>query len=289
VFVLIGATAAAFVVTERLKLEPSPVTKVFVTKLFSPTCACAHRVARVAFRLRHANRVTVAVVDEQRRLVATILGPVGRRRGRVVAVWDGRDQDGAVVPDGTYRPRIHLRHRTILMPNPIHVDTTPPTLSHVHVSPRVLGPRTALRVRYRVSEPARISVFLSGRRIVLGRSTKTSWKVEWRPHGRPGHYLVTASARDVAGNRSARTRPLQVLIPLRVLAKRVRVRPNGRVGVRLETDGRAYFWRLGRRGAFASGRTLVVRAPKKPGTYTLVIRQDKVPHRVTVVVRKKRK
>jgi hypothetical protein len=50
-FVLLGATAVAFVVTEGLKLEPSPITKVFVTKIFSPTCECSSDSAVIAFHL----------------------------------------------------------------------------------------------------------------------------------------------------------------------------------------------------------------------------------------------
>ena len=53
-FVLLGATAAAFVITERLKLQPSPITHVFVTKVFSPTFECDTDLAVVGFRLRNA-------------------------------------------------------------------------------------------------------------------------------------------------------------------------------------------------------------------------------------------
>ena len=56
--------------------------------------------------------------------------------------------------------------------------------------------------------------------------------------------------------------------------------------MRLATDGRAYHWELAKRGAFASRRRLVLRAPSKPGSYTLVIRQDKVPHRIPVRVKR---
>ena len=64
-FVLLGATGVAFVVTEGLKLEPSPITKVFVTKHpFSPTCECSSDSATIAFRLRKAQRLTLSIVDK---------------------------------------------------------------------------------------------------------------------------------------------------------------------------------------------------------------------------------
>jgi hypothetical protein len=202
----------------------------------------------------------------------------------VTATWDGRDADGSLVPDGVYRPRAHLRHRTILMPSRIHVDATPPSIHLRHVGPRVLARGTVLKVRYRVSEPAQVSVYLNGTRVVLGRSARLRWKVDWRAHGAPGRYRLTVAARDLAGNLSQATKPLTVVMPLRVLTQRVRVARGALFTVRVRSDGRAYLWRLGRRSAYASARTLVLRAPAQPGRYTLLIRQDRLPHSVPVVV-----
>ena len=285
--VLLGATGLAFVVTEGLKLEPSPITSVAVTpKTFSPTCECTTDFVLIHFRLRKADRLTLAIVGKGNRILRTLVGPVTRKRGGFNATWDGRDEDGAVVPDGVYRPRVHLRHRTILMPNRIHVDTKPPDVKLRHVGPRVLGQGQRLKVRYLLNEPARVYVFLNGRRVVLGRSTRLKWKVEWRTHGRPGKYRLTVAARDLAGNLSSATRPVTVVLPLRVLTERVRVAAGSRFGVRLLSDGRAYYWQLGKQSGFASARRLVVRSPRKGGRYSLLIRQDRVPHRIAVLVKK---
>jgi hypothetical protein len=283
-FALLGATSVAFVITEGLKLEPSPVTKVFVTKIFSPTCECPTDFSLIAFRLRKADRVTLSVVGKGGRLVRTLVGPDERGKGPVSATWDGLAEDGSVAPDGVYRVQVHLRHRTIRMPNRLQVDTTPPVVKVRHVGPRVLELGRRLKVRYLLNEPGRVSVFLSGKRVVLGRSTRLRWKVEWRVHGRPGKYRVTVAARDVAGNLSNASRPVTVVIPLRVLTQRVQVAVGAKFAVRLDVDSRAYHWRLGKQGGFASGHRLVLRAPSKPGRYALVIRQDKVPHQVPVLV-----
>jgi hypothetical protein len=283
--VLLGATAGAFVVTEGLKLEPSPITKVFVEpKVFSPTCECDTDLTVIGFRLRKADRLTLSIVGKGGDLARTLVGPVTRTKGSFSASWDGLDEDGSVATDGVYRARVHLRHRTILMPNKIRVDTTPPIVKVRHVGPHVLEPGTRLKVRYLVNEPARVYVFLNGKRVVLGRSTRLKWKVEWPVEGRPGKYRVTLAARDVAGNLSNASRAVTIVIPLRVLTPRVQVAGGARFAVRLATDGRAYHWRLAKQGGFASGRRLVLRAPRKPGDYALVIRQDKVPHRVVVLV-----
>lgn len=282
---LLGATAAAFVVTERLKLEPSPITHVFVTKVFSPTCDCDTDLGVIAFRLRRANRLTLAIADNGQHTVRTLVGPIARHRGEFSATWDGRDADGAVVPDGVYRPLVHLRHRTILMPNRIRVDTTPPRIRLRSLGPRVLEPGKRLRVRYALSEPGQAHVFLNGREIVVGRSTRERWKVEWPVHARPGKYHVTVAARDIAGNLSDATKPILVIVPLRLVTQSVHVKPKRRFAVGLVTDGRAYHWQLANGEGFASGRSLVLRAPKKKGRYVLVIRQDGIAHRVLVVVK----
>jgi FlgD Ig-like domain len=285
-FTLLGATATAFVVTEGLKLEPSPIAKVRVTKVFSPTCECPTDFAVIKFQLRKADRVTVSVVGKGRRLVRTLVGPSTRKKGLLLATWDGRDEDGAVVPDGVYRPLVHLRHRTILMPNRVHIDTTPPLLKLLVAGPHVLGPGKRFKVRYLLNERGRVYVFLNGRRVVTGRSTRPRWNVQWRAHGRPGKYRVTVAARDIAGNLSDASRAISVVIPLRVLTQSVRVAAGRRFGVRIESDGRAYHWALAKRRGFARSRRLVLRAPGKPGRYTLVIRQDKIPHRIAVTVSK---
>jgi hypothetical protein len=95
---------------------------------------------------------------------------------------------------------------------------------------------------------------------------------------------VTVTARDAAGNLSNATRPVMVIVPLRVLTKQVAVRPRERFAVRVQGDERAYFWRLGGEGGFASSSVLRIRAPKRAGRYRLVIRQDRIAHVVPVVV-----
>jgi len=62
VLALLGGTAAAFAVTEGLKLEKSPILSTRVTKEFSPTCGCPTRVATISFRLRKADRLRLQIV-----------------------------------------------------------------------------------------------------------------------------------------------------------------------------------------------------------------------------------
>ncbi|MGH3032275.1 MAG: hypothetical protein ACRDNE_16220, partial [Gaiellaceae bacterium] len=63
VLALLVATAAAFAVTEALKLEPSALSRPRLDRIFSPTCACPQSTARLAFRLREADTIDAVIVD----------------------------------------------------------------------------------------------------------------------------------------------------------------------------------------------------------------------------------
>jgi hypothetical protein len=156
---LLVATAVAFVYTEKLKLTPSPILGTRVDKVFSPVCDCETDTATISFRLRKRDRLTVDLIDGQGDSVRTLLRDTLTPRGRVTMYWNGRDESGRVVPEGAYRPRVHLaaERRTIVMPNPIEVDVTPPVVALVSLAPRVFSPDGDGRAdkvvaRYRVDE-----------------------------------------------------------------------------------------------------------------------------------------
>ena len=80
---LLVATAAAFAITEHLKLQKSVLYGIQVSAgrtpevhpglptVFSPVCNCPTNVARLGIKLRHADRVTVRIVDADGHTVAT--------------------------------------------------------------------------------------------------------------------------------------------------------------------------------------------------------------------------
>ena len=112
---LLVATAAAFAITEHLKLEKSPITGPQVTRYFSPVCGCATARARVSIKFRSATVVTVSIVDVHGRSVATLASEQSVSRGRRSWTWDGRSASGVRAPDGVYRPEIALPHKTYLL------------------------------------------------------------------------------------------------------------------------------------------------------------------------------
>jgi hypothetical protein len=181
-------------VTQRLKLEPSPISQTHVDKVFSPACECATNAAHIDFSIRRA--------DHLRIWVRTPSGPqeIADRdfpKGMVHVKWDGRN-----VPDGTYFAVVQMRRarRTIDLPNPIRVDTTPPTI-------RLVSMQTAdgkTTFAYRTSERAHALLFVNGRRAVYTYSTNRHGKFRW--HGVPKRQRLVLVAEDIAGNRSAPVR-----------------------------------------------------------------------------------
>jgi hypothetical protein len=204
------ATATAFAVTQRLKLEPSPISRARVSDAFSPVCRCASKAANIQFSLRRADDLRIAVrVGTGEVTVAE--GPF--EQGDVHVRWDGRDASGEIVPDGVYYPFVDLQRagRTIDLPNPIRVDTIRPSIKFTSLRPRVFRPGTEkLKVTYTVSEHAHALLFVDGRRRVVTNSTRLRGKLQWdgkvRGHPiRPGRHKLKLVAEDLAGNRSAPT------------------------------------------------------------------------------------
>jgi hypothetical protein len=204
------ATATAFAVTQRLKLEPSPISRTRVSDAFSPVCRCASKAANIDFSLRRADDLRIAIQVGSSE-VTLAEGPFGR--GDVHVRWDGRDASGEIVPDGTYYPFVQLQRagRTIDLPNPIRVDTIRPSIKFTSLRPRVFRPGTEkLKVTYTVSEHAHALLFVDGRRRVVTNSTRLRGRLQWygkvRGHViRPGRHKLKLVAEDLAGNRSLPT------------------------------------------------------------------------------------
>jgi FlgD Ig-like domain len=276
---LLGGTAAAFAITEQLKLERSPVFRTHVGKLLGPNCNCPLRRIPIDFVLRKPDRVTIVVVDSGDHVVRTLLNSGFRPKGPQRFAWDGRDDSGQVVAAGTYKPRIHLarERRTILMPNPIRVDPTAPRITSAFLTPDVFSPdgdgrRDLVYVHYRATEPVRAILYANGRLRVMLRRYAYRGVARWRGTGLPaGRYRLTLRTVDLAGNVSA---PVSLgTVRIRFISVRPHVlhaHPQTRIGFRVRTDAREFRWRLGHGGGRSRPGLLVLRAPA-PGRYRLVV------------------
>jgi hypothetical protein len=293
---LLAATAAAFAITERLKLTKSPITGTKVVHEYvSPR---AHTKAVVSIRFRRADRATVAILDSHRHEVDTLGFRVLVPRGRRTFSWDGRTDAGTVAPDGTYRMEVHFanQHRTILIPNPIVLESKLPVVLDAGVTPKAFSPDgdhqfDTVEIHYKLNEDAHVLVLFDGKQIIRGRSHKAKDKVSWggKVNGKllaAGTYTLVVSAVDLAGNRAAEVQQVAVRIRYIALAKkRVVVRAGGHLRIGVATDVKRYRWRLGARSGTAAGAVLELRAPTSRGTYRLTVTERGHAAAATVVVR----
>jgi hypothetical protein len=127
---LVVACFLAFFLTQRLKHTPTVVQRFQLTSNFSPTPAGRHKEESISFKLSHAERVTVAVIDSRGNVVATLLREHAVPRYKQLSLrWNGRrgtarshrtastpgghpylvpETEGPGAPAGEYRVRLTL-------------------------------------------------------------------------------------------------------------------------------------------------------------------------------------
>jgi hypothetical protein len=298
---LLVATAAAFAITEKLKLVRSPVTDVFVTKTFSPVCRCGHAHALVQIRLRHADTATVNVLDAHGQSVRVLADAAPARRGWNTYRWNGLNDLGGLLPNGTYEVELHLaRERsTIILPVPhrIALDTKAPRVVSFTVRRGTFSPdgdhqSDTARIRFRLSEEGRALLFLDGRQVL-----KTYWHpiagvLSWNgavPGRRlpPGTYTLEFGAVDPAGNVTPPSQRVALRLTIRYIKlanARIDAAAGKRFAIGVSTDAKRYMWRLGARRGVASGPLLRLRAPARPGRYTLTVTEHGRSDRAAVIV-----
>ncbi|MBV8430506.1 MAG: hypothetical protein JO244_05055, partial [Solirubrobacterales bacterium] len=123
---LVVATVAAFFITQHLKVStpllagfprpvPAGINPVSGTTCYDPAVGKTlnYRQMSISFYLLNASdNVDVWVIDRQGRKVATLATdtymPGGRHPVRSYFTWNGREDDGALAPDGQYYVRCRL-------------------------------------------------------------------------------------------------------------------------------------------------------------------------------------
>jgi hypothetical protein len=225
---LVVATIAAFFITQHLKVTtpliagapaPSPAA---INPLDGTSCeGVDHRRTMISFYLLHrADHANLYVVDRVGAIVATVAVDRRMRRGvrtpDGVFVWNGREDDGRLAPDGKYYFRVVLlsQRRTIDLSNvPVTVMTVRPHPIVTSVSPSVISHRGARVTIHYAGNQARGGTVLiyrmglhGGPRLV--KTFLTPWKGDtavWdgKIHGRPapaGSYLIGLEVTDAACN-----------------------------------------------------------------------------------------
>jgi hypothetical protein len=297
VLALLVATAVAFGITESAKLERSPIARTKVDKVFSPD-GTLHPVASIDFTLRKPERIEAWIETEGGRRVRTLQPPRSFDRGaRVSLVWDGIGDGGIAPPDGSYLPVVKLirSHRTIVLPNPIRLDTTPPVVTvkrpqHPVLSPDGDGHGDRFVTQYRLNEPGQAILNAGDKRVALTRCCKATGQLVWNGRfqsvpAKAGVYGLTAQGRDLAGNVS-KPYPFAIALVRYVSLgrKRVVVRPGARFALRVSTDAPFVHWRLHGRSGVQRRGTLHFIAPKAIGVYRLYVIVGDHAKSCTVVV-----
>jgi FlgD Ig-like domain len=155
---LVLATIAAFFVTQQLKSEfPLVIRFAAGPPLFSPNGDDLRDSTVVGFDLSEPAEVTFAITDGEGDEVRRIVDErrlAGDRKYRFR--WNGRDDDGRVVPDGIYRMRVVRRDESWVINSikEITVDTAPPEVELVDARPSLIamgepGASQKVRIRYR--------------------------------------------------------------------------------------------------------------------------------------------
>jgi hypothetical protein len=295
---LLVATAAAFAITERLKLTKSAVYATEISPSLSPTCGCAYRQATIFFKLRRPDDITVTVLSARGQEVA-VLAARSYARGPVTQHWNGLNDRNRRVPDGTYRVRVHLagQHQTIEFPNRIQVDTKAPQVLSVEKNRDVFSPdqdhqADFVRITYTLSKPAHLAVYLGGVRVLYSHM-HAKGSISWYGNGpsgtlRPGTYTLQVGAVDPTGNSTPPAKRARVRVEVRYI-KLANTRIVARAGrpfvIGVSTDAKRYSWTLGRRRGKSSSNALRLQAPTTPGRYTLTVSERGHVSRGAVFVR----
>jgi hypothetical protein len=287
---LLAATATAFAVTERLKLEDSPVLGTRVPPLFSPKLA----EAKIGFRLRREEEIRLDIVDDRGATVRRALGTGVFGQAFHQFAWDGRNDSGRIVPDGRYHVELNLQDeaRTIEFPQTIRVDSTPPRIEDVKIRHGVFSPDGDHRadhvdIHYAFDEQAYAILYVDGKRVGRSGRKKAIGTYAWYGRGkRPGDYRLALAAQDLAGNVAGSTRAFTVRLRYIDLLKH-KFTPRGRIlRVRVSTDAKTVGWHLGRARGNAKPPLIRLPVPSTPGRYTLSVRANGHRARATVLVRK---
>ena len=299
---LLVATAAAFAVTERLKLTKSPIFSTVVSPKagFSPTCGCARGRATIRFKLRHPDAVSVRILDSHKSTVRVIVDGVQASRGLNVFKWDGRTGGNVIAKDGRYSAEIHLagQHRTIILPNPIQLDTTAPVVKSVTTNRDAFSPdgdhqADFVRIRYELSKSAHVNLYLDGQRILRTNRHPVTGSFSWFgvAGGKvlpPGSYTLEIGAVDAAGNSTPVADRQRFRVQIRYIelaSKRIVVQAGARFAIGVSTDATRYTWKLGRRKSFATGPVLRLKASTLRGRYTLTVSEHGHVDRAAVIVK----
>jgi hypothetical protein len=123
---ILVASTAMFALAESRKLDRAPIKALVLSAgpaasgkprpaIFSPTCNCPTSYARISFRLGKPGQSLAAWIVSPDGAVVRQLANLKSARN-VVLPWNGKNEAGTIVPDGSYRLRIEVGGRSRTLP-----------------------------------------------------------------------------------------------------------------------------------------------------------------------------
>ncbi len=220
---LLVLAVVVFVLPFAFPTPPPIITRFSATALFSPNGDGGRELARISVRVHEASHVTIEIRREGevvRRIITDEPLPVGWTRPQ----WDGRDDEGQRLPDGTYAIKLQARsgRKQFNVSRRIVIDTAGPGLATFRATSATFArPRPACRVV--LAPAAASSVLVEARpfgddgdpaRQLGPRPIKPGEPLRWAWDGRnaagqpvrPGLAIIRATLSDAARNRTVEER-----------------------------------------------------------------------------------
>jgi hypothetical protein len=161
--------------------------------------------ATVTFTLRSAATVTITVVDAQGRAVRTPITAKAYPKGTVTWQWNGKDDDGAFVPQGRYRIVVRATNGTQTAAQAVTVDAMAFRLaaSVTTATPGKAFTITATSAESLKSVPV-VTVHqpgLAAWTVTMTRVSANLWSATVRPKsgGTAGTLTLVVHAKDASG------------------------------------------------------------------------------------------
>lgn len=211
--------AAIFALPFAFPTAPPIITRFKATVTFSPNGDGLRDTAQVLLRVRQPSDVLLEVRDDDG-VVQTLIDE-RKPRGLAPVTWDGTDEQGNTVPDGTYalRLRAEAGRRKFNVSRTITVDTTAPRFARFEVRSAAFQRRQRGRCRVQIEadDDARLVVEVQRTSSALlrrigPRPVKESQLFTWHWSATqggepldPGLYRIQARIRDGAGNGATRS------------------------------------------------------------------------------------
>ncbi|TLN27470.1 hypothetical protein FDZ74_01370, partial [bacterium] len=159
-----GKTSGDYVTRFTAGYQPAISNAAISPTLFNPTDPVNNQ-ATISFNTSHDALVTLEILNSSNAPVRTLVNGQRLAAGAQTFKWDGRDDAGTIVGDGTHYYRITAVSPTVniftsTIKNSFTVDKGAPAVTELTLNPDPyrLGTTTQLTVMYNLSENATVSV-----------------------------------------------------------------------------------------------------------------------------------